>query len=171
MTRALLLNASYEPHSVVRDRDAVVMYLSDLVEVEEYSGAVFHSSSISVMVPSVMRLKKYVVMPDRHRSVLLTTKAVLARDNYECAYCGKTGLTGQDGTIDHITPRAKGGKHVWTNVTASCRKCNSKKRDLTLDQMGWTLNRIPFRPVGIAAYFLQLAPAVPESWNSYLQMA
>lgn len=164
MNRALLLNASFEPHSIVRDRDAVVLYMEGLVEVVEYSDRVFHSPSISVVVPSVVRLVKYVVMPEKHRSVLLTTRAVLARDDYTCAYCG-----GVADTVDHIVPRARGGKHVWENVTASCRRDNHKKRDLLLEEIGWVLHRTPFRPKGVAAYLLTMAPA-PE-WSQYLQVA
>jgi 5-methylcytosine-specific restriction endonuclease McrA len=193
MTRALLLNASYEPHAVVRDRDAVVMLLQGLVEVEEISGEVFHSEHLDVLVPSVIRLKTYVVMPEKHRSVLLTTRAVLARDGHECGYCGLTGLVGGqggNGTMDHVYPRSLGGKHVWANVTASCRKCNAIKKDLTLERMiemgpdkpnvpgayaewntRWTLSRVPFRPSGIAAYFLTAFGDAPVEWTPYLQMA
>lgn len=210
MTRALLLNASYEPHAVVSARDAVVMYLYDKVDIEQYSAEVFRSPSITVMVPSVMRLKDYVEMPPDKKSVLLGTNAVLGRDGHECAYCGLTGLKGGqggNGTMDHIHPRGAmftsgmcrttcgnrydkphNGPHIWENVTASCRRCNALKRDLTLDEMiamgpdkpgvpgeiekwneRWTLRRMPTRPIGLAAYFLQLDP-LPE-WQPYLQMA
>lgn len=171
MTRALLLNASYEPHAILRDRDAVTMYLTDVVDVIEYSGEEFHSPSITVLVPSVIRLRKYIVMPEKHRSVLLTTRAVLARDNYECAYCGRTGLTSQDGTLDHIEPRSLGGKHVWTNAIAACRRCNQKKGAKTLDQLGWVLRFQPYRPQGIAAYFMTMVGECPTEWVPYLQAA
>lgn len=178
MTRALLLNASYEPHSIVRDRDAVSLYMEGLVDIIEYSDQVFHSPSISVAVPSVARLIKYVVMPEKHRSVLLTTKAVCARDDYVCGYCG-----GVADTMDHVHPRgrkieghccgAKGrlhkGGHLWENVTASCRRCNHKKRDILLSEIGWTLDRVPFKPKGVAAYLLTMKPE--PQWEPYLQVA
>lgn len=44
-----------------------------------------------------------------------------------CSYCGKPG-----GTIDHIIPISKGGKNHWSNLTAACRYCNSRKADKTL---------------------------------------
>ena len=163
MSRALLLNASFELHSVISDRKAVCLYLEELVDVVEYSGREFHSPSTSVLVPSVCRLKKYVVMPDRHRSVLLTTRAVLARDKYECAYCG-----GVAETTDHIIPRALGGKHVWENVTASCRKCNQKKGNKRLETLKWTLTRVPTRPSSVSAHIAAMAP--PEEWMPYLQV-
>jgi 5-methylcytosine-specific restriction endonuclease McrA len=39
-----------------------------------------------------------------------------------CSYCG--GLTE---AIDHIEPVARDGDNGWTNLTAACRGCNSRK--------------------------------------------
>lgn len=41
-----------------------------------------------------------------------------------CAYCG-----GEGGTLDHIIPLARGGKHVYWNMTSACDICNSRKGD------------------------------------------
>lgn len=164
MSRALLLNASFEPHLIIPDRRMIRLYMDDKVEPVEYSGREYRSANFSVMVPSVGRLIKYVVMPEKHRTVLLTTKAVLARDGHECAYCG-----GLADTMDHIVPRAKGGRHAWMNVVAACRKCNHKKRDQSLDQMGWVLRFQPTTPRGVAAYLLSMKP--DQEWLPYLGIA
>lgn len=191
MSRALLLNASYEPHLIIPARRMVRLYMDDKVEAIEYGGLEFRSANFSVLVPSVARLYKYIDMPEKHRSVMLTPKAVLARDGHVCGYCGVENLrtgSGGAGTMDHIIPRAKGGRHTWENVTASCRPCNSIKRDYTLDQMlemgpdkpnvlgekekwaaRWTLTRKPFRPNGVTAYLLAIKPE-PE-WLPYLGVA
>jgi DNA-binding transcriptional regulator YiaG len=39
-----------------------------------------------------------------------------------CAYCG-----GAADTVDHIEPRSGGGPNGWANLTAACRRCNSRK--------------------------------------------
>jgi hypothetical protein len=44
-----------------------------------------------------------------------------------CAYCGEAG-----GALDHIQPKNAGGVDGWTNLTSSCRSCNSLKTDLRL---------------------------------------
>jgi 5-methylcytosine-specific restriction endonuclease McrA len=43
-------------------------------------------------------------------------------------YCSRCGST-EDLTADHIVPRAKGGRNVFSNVQVLCRACNSAKRD------------------------------------------
>ena len=73
-------------------------------------------------LPSVIKIKDYV----RHDnlSVDLNRKNIIARDEYTCQYCGvsKTPLT-----IDHITPKGKGGGDSWENLVAACKPCNQKK--------------------------------------------
>jgi len=148
--RALLLNASYEPHEVISDREAVVKSVMGHADVVEYSDSVFRSPSTTVVVPSVLRLRRYVVLPEQRRSILLTTRNVLLRDEFVCAYCN-AHLTRQTGTIDHVVPRSRGGLHRWENVTASCFGCNQAKGDHTPDEIGWTLDRACSRPVRLFA--------------------
>jgi hypothetical protein len=54
-----------------------------------------------------------------------------------CWYC-HAGLTAETATKDHIVPVSKGGTNHWYNLAWSCRQCNSKKRDLSLEE---------FRPI------------------------
>lgn len=68
-------------------------------------------------------LKEYV--PVRKRSFeIVTRRGVFVRDDFTCQYCGDKAEN-----IDHVIPRAKGGRNVWENVVASCLKCNRKKAD------------------------------------------
>lgn len=172
MNRALLLNLDHTPLGVVPDRRAVKMYLYGKADVIEYSGRTFHSESMTVLVPSIMVVKNWVDLPATQRSIMLIPKNVCARDDHECAYCG-----GHATTMDHIVPKARGGKNKWENVTAACRKCNGMKSDNSLDEMRtlypkqverWTLRRLPFRPIGVNAHLLRLKPE--PSWMPYLQV-
>lgn len=43
--------------------------------------------------------------------------------NYECAYCGSEDNL----TLDHITPRSKGGSERVTNILCACHSCNQSK--------------------------------------------
>lgn len=62
--------------------------------------------------------------------------AVLERDGWVCAYCGKA-LEGDDATADHIVPRGTGGRDELTNLVAACRRCNGKKSDRELVRANW----------------------------------
>lgn len=55
---------------------------------------------------------------------------VLARDGWQCAYCGKP-LEGSDATVDHINPIAQSEKREYSDseLISACRKCNSLKSD------------------------------------------
>lgn len=172
MTRALLLNLDYNPLGVVSARRAVMMYLYEKANVIAYSGEEFHSASTTVLVPDIMVVKKWVDLPKRQRSIALIPKNVCARDDFICGYCG-----GHATTMDHVDPKAHGGKHVWENVTAACRGCNGQKSDLTLPEMRamypkqverWTLTRGMYRPIGVNAHLIRLKPR--ESWMPYLQV-
>lgn len=44
-----------------------------------------------------------------------------------CAYCGEPG-----GYVDHIDAGSRGGSDHWTNYTAACSGCNSRKRSSSL---------------------------------------
>ena len=43
--------------------------------------------------------------------------------DYKCAYCGSE----ENLTLDHITPKAKGGTDRITNLVCACSSCNSDK--------------------------------------------
>ena len=47
---------------------------------------------------------------------------------YECHYC-KCELDEHNVTIDHIVPKALGGRDERFNKILSCRMCNEKKAD------------------------------------------
>jgi len=58
--------------------------------------------------------------------------AIVRRD--PCAYCGATEEFWKPGEVgaDHIVPIVTGGELDWTNLTGSCRDCNSSKGSLSL---------------------------------------
>ncbi|HEU5265341.1 MAG TPA: HNH endonuclease [Jatrophihabitans sp.] len=161
MGAALVLNATYEPLCVVPLRRAVVLVLAEKAVVVEASDAVMHSERLAVPVPTVVRLARFVRVPYR-REVPLTRRAVLDRDRHTCAYCA-----GRADTIDHVRPRSRGGTHVWTNVVAACARCNHRKGDRLLSDIGWHLASPPAAPPATVAVVMGWATRDP-SWEPYL---
>jgi 5-methylcytosine-specific restriction endonuclease McrA len=157
----LLLNATYEPLAIVALQRAVLLVLDGKAEVVEATDALIRSPSTALPYPAVIRLVAYARVPWRG-TIPLTRAALLARDNRTCQYCGKTG-----DTIDHVLPRARGGKHVWENVVIACVKCNGRKADKTLAELGWKLPRQPAAPRGVRWVTLAVGTVDP-TWAPYI---
>jgi 5-methylcytosine-specific restriction endonuclease McrA len=157
--RSLVLNASFEPLAVVPARRAVVLVLKDKAEILESNGVVFRSERLTLPAPSVVRLNYFVKVPYRARASL-TRRAVFARDEWTCQYCGAPAEN-----VDHVIPRSKGGEHTWENVVAACRRCNSRKENHLPHEAGLPLKRTPFAPRD--GFRLLLGRLEPE-WESYL---
>src|ERR687896_1861608 len=140
MGRSLVLNASFEPLAVVAARRAVVLVLKEKAQILETDGVVFRSERFEMEAPSVVKLNYYVRVPFRARASL-TRRAVFARDEWTCQYCGATAEN-----VDHVIPRSRGGEHVWENVVAACRRCNSRKENRLPHEVGIHLRRDPYAP-------------------------
>lgn len=53
--------------------------------------------------------------------------AVLRRDGFRCAYCGRGEPEGVKLHIDHIVPVARGGRTELENLVTACATCNIGK--------------------------------------------
>jgi 5-methylcytosine-specific restriction endonuclease McrA len=157
----LLLNATYEPLCVVSTRRAIVLVLAAKAEPVDSAADVVHAELISLAVPVVARLTRYVRVPFPS-SVPLSRRAVFTRDGQTCVYCGSSATS-----IDHVVPRSRGGTHTWDNVVAACRRCNHTKADRSLAEMGWALPHPPRTPSG-AAWRLLGTRTVDPRWRDWL---
>lgn len=160
LRRALLLNASREPLCVVSVHRAVSLVLSGKAVVLESDGGVLRSERLTLPAPQVLCLARYVHVPHR-RPVPPTRRTVLQRDAHRCAYCA-----GAADTVDHVHPRSRGGLHEWTNVVAACSRCNHRKADRLLSEIGWQLLVRPAAPRGGSLTGVHGHPH--PSWTPYL---
>ncbi len=165
MDTVLVLNASYEPLSVVSLRRAIILLLKDKAELLEATEQRIRSAGMSVPVPLVIRLVYYVQVPAR-MNIPLSRRTVLLRDNYTCQYCGaqpaKSNLT-----IDHIIPRVRNGGTTWENVVCACKACNQRKGSRLPEEAGMHLLSSPRRPRYVAMVLLGQQPA-SEVWGKYI---
>jgi 5-methylcytosine-specific restriction endonuclease McrA len=157
----LLLNATFEPLCVVSSRRAIVLVLAEKAEPVDSAADVVHAATLSLAVPVVVRLTRYVRVP-YPSSVPLSRRAVFTRDGQTCVYCG-----GSATSIDHVVPRSRGGTHTWDNVVAACRRCNHTKADRSLAELGWSLPHPPRTPTG-AAWRLLGHRTVDPRWREWL---
>jgi 5-methylcytosine-specific restriction endonuclease McrA len=85
------------------------------------------------------------------RAPALTNASLFRRDGHLCMYCGREFSDShrpQDHllTRDHVIPTSKGGRDIWTNVVAACKRCNSHKDAKTPEQAGMKLLAVPYTP-------------------------
>lgn len=136
-----------------------MLVLKEKAVVLASNGVVYHSERVAMSAPSVVRLRYFVHVPYRAR-VALTRRAVFARDDWRCQYCGAPAEN-----VDHVIPRSRGGQHVWENVVAACRRCNSRKENRLVADAGLKLARPPAVPRD--GFKLSLGRLEP-GWELYL---
>lgn len=158
-----MLNASFQPLCVVPVRRALVLTLKGKAEVIHTNGQVFHSESLEIQAPSVVRLNYYVRVPFRARASL-SRRAVFVRDNFECQYCGRPAQN-----VDHVIPRSRGGGHTWENVVAACRPCNSRKENRAPSDVGMHLRHTP-RPPHESVWIIVAVERLDPQWEQYLRL-
>lgn len=163
--KVLVLNATYEPLNVCTAKRALVLMLKNKAEVVEASDRSFHSAEALFPLPTVIKLRYFVRVPRGERRKV-SRRAVLARDNHLCQYCG----SGAHLTIDHIIPRSRGGLSTWDNIVTSCAPCNSRKGDRLPREAGMRLRRRP-KPPGPLAFIYMAASEIHLTWRPYLDFA
>jgi 5-methylcytosine-specific restriction endonuclease McrA len=143
----LLLNQNYTPLNVLKLRRAILLLLAGKAEFMENGRGEVRSLSLSLPLPSVIRLRYFIKRP--YFPPKLTKLEVFNRDRYMCQYCGKEG---QKLTLDHVIPRYRGGRHTWDNVVSACDACNRRKAGRTPAEAGMKLIHEPRAPQG--SYFI-----------------
>ena len=143
MSDTLLLNSNFEPISilplsVISWQHAIKLMFLDRVEViEEYPSWVIRSEHLAINVPSICVTKEYF---NFKKGVKFSRQNLYLRDLYQCLYCNDTFIP-KELTIDHVIPRASGGKTNWENTVTACKPCNHKKGTKL-----WKPTRMPFKP-------------------------
>ena len=165
MSDCLVLNSTYEPMNVAAWQRAVELIFAGKAEAIHNTARQLRSAGgFAIPFPSIIRMLYYVRR--KPKRVALTKKNVLLRDNYKCGYCGRPGDRAAM-TVDHVVPRAAGGKSSWENLVSACGDCNGRKRDRTPEQARMPLLRKPHEPRTIPFLIVRRHTA-DEEWAKYL---
>ena len=162
----LVLNSDYEPLNICTMRRAVAMMFLGKVDVLHENATPLQTVRTHYKSPSVVRLRTHIKRP--RPQLRLSRRSVLARDNYTCQYCGRRG--NNDLTVDHVIPKRLGGPSSWENLVCCCKRCNTRKGDKTVEQIGFVLNRKPRKPKYVPFISLTkfISGARNEVWRDYL---
>lgn len=160
----LVLNADYTPLShaplsIWHWQDAIRAVLSGKARiVSEYPGIVVRSVSCALTLPSVICLNHFYKQPMKIPT--MTRRYVYIRDDFHCQYCMKK-FTADKLSLDHVIPRSKGGRLVWTNTVTACHSCNAKKGNVAVEDLPRLGMRLPNQP---------RAPTIHEIQQKYRAM-
>ena len=165
MHRTLLLNATYEPMTVIDWRKAVTLVLLRKVEALAHYERDVRSPMRTMRLPAVVRLQRRV--PWRKPTVQFNRRHVFARDGYRCQYCGDRQPVSAL-TFDHVIPRSHGGPTNWTNIVTSCVPCNQYKGDRTPEEARMKLLKRPYAPYWLVSNTTEEVIEAPDLWSPYL---
>lgn len=165
--KTLLLNASYEVLSFIPERKAFKLLCKDKVEVvSSWKDRIQWGQDKQIYHPSILRLKRLVRR--NYFNSNFSRKALVKRDRSCCQYCG-VKLTASEITIDHVKPKAKGGKTSFMNCVVSCVSCNNHKADRTPEEAGMKLMKKPTHPSFAAHYNISDPQKYwHEDWDDFL---
>ena len=178
MADTLILNSdgmplSMIPLSVIPWQVAVRQIFTGKVQVlKEYSDWEVHSQHLTIKVPSVVIMVK---QKKWAKTLKYSKQNIFVRDDFTCQLQITNSCKSRHGksdtadlTLDHVVPRSHGGITSWTNVTTSCKACNSEK--------GNDKNIVPKKMPKQPSYYEILAKkkTMPinikdEEWKFYIQ--
>ena len=94
-------------------------------------------------IPKILLLREYARIPVREPK--LNRDNLFRRDGHRCQYTGKV-YPPNCLNIDHVIPKAYGGKSTWENLVTSSIKANQRKANRLPHEAGLKLIRKPMRP-------------------------
>ena len=97
----------------------------------------------SVRVPTVIVAVNYARVPKKRPR--LCARAIRERDGNRCQYTGRT-LHPDEGSLDHVVPRSRGGADTWENLVWSAKDVNQRKADRLPHEAGLKLLATPRAP-------------------------
>ena len=161
----IVLNYDYSYLNTVSWKRAVGYLVKRKAEVVKAAEDTIKTVDQDLVKPIIVRLLE-MVRSVYKKKVPFSFKNVMKRDKHRCQYCGST----RELTIDHVKPKAKGGRNSFENCVTACRPCNHKKGDRWLYEAGMHLKKKPYAPTLIQFLELRLevhgvAKTLQNFWN------
>jgi 5-methylcytosine-specific restriction endonuclease McrA len=82
-------------------------------------------------------------------------------------YTGRM-LRPEEGSLDHVVPRSRGGKDAWENLVWSAKEVNQRKADRLPHEVGLRLLSVPraSKELPVSAHIRNIAEV--EAWKLFL---
>ncbi len=93
-----------------------------------------------IRVPTVIVALNYAKVPKKRPK--LCARTIRERDGNRCQYTGVM-LRPEEGNIDHVLPRSRGGRDTWENLVWSGKDVNARKGNRLPHEAGLRLLKQP----------------------------
>jgi 5-methylcytosine-specific restriction endonuclease McrA len=118
-----------------------------------------------IRIPAVIVAVNFARVPRRRPT--LNVRNIRERDGDRCQYTGRV-LGPDEGNLDHVVPRSRGGRDSWENLVWSAREVNTRKGNRLPHEAGLKLLRAPVAPKEVpVTALIRNAHGVAE-WELFL---
>jgi 5-methylcytosine-specific restriction endonuclease McrA len=125
-----------------------------------------HTVRGQIRVPTVIVAVNYSKVPKKRPK--LCARTIRERDDNRCQYTGAL-LRPDEGSLDHVVPRSRGGKDAWENLVLSAREVNQRKADRLPHEAGLKLLKTPRAPKELPASALIRNAHGVTDWSLFVK--
>ena len=120
----------------------------------------------AIRVPTVIVAVNYARVPKKRPK--LCARTIRERDGNRCQYTGVL-LRPDEGSLDHVVPRSRGGPDTWENLVWSSKQVNTRKGNRLPHEAGLKLLKAPRAPKELpVTQLLRNSHGVAE-WELFLK--
>ena len=125
-----------------------------------------HTVRGPVRVPTIIVAVNYGKVPKKRPK--LCARTIRERDGNRCQYTGRV-LRPDEGSLDHVVPRSRGGQDTWDNLVWSAKEVNQKKADRLPHEAGLKLLSVPRAPKEMPVSALIRNTSAIQDWNLFIE--
>ena len=96
-----------------------------------------------IRIPTVVVARNFAKVPKLRPK--LCARTIRERDGNRCQYTGRV-LKPDEGSLDHVVPRSRGGRNTWDNLVWAAKDVNNRKADRLPHEAGLKLLSTPGPP-------------------------
>ncbi len=124
-----------------------------------------HTVRGAIRVPTVIVAVNFAKVPKKRPK--LCARSIRERDGNRCQYTGRE-LRPEEGSLDHVVPRSRGGKDAWENLVWAAKEVNQRKADRLPHEAGLKLLSVPRAPKEMPVTTLIRNTNAVEDWTLFL---
>jgi 5-methylcytosine-specific restriction endonuclease McrA len=125
-----------------------------------------HTVRGAIRVPAVIVAVNFAKVPKKRPK--LNARNIRERDGNRCQYTGKL-LHVDEGNLDHVVPRSRGGADSWENLVWAAKEVNQRKADRLPHEAGLKLLAVPRAPKELPVTALLRNAHGIAAWKLFLK--